>query len=205
MTGGLFRRRQPVTFDGWIVVGLGNPGPSYAATRHNAGYRVTDELATRMSGSWKAARIPRTLVVEGRLAGVPGIRAVLGRGRCYMNESGGPVSGLLKFYGAEPAQLIVVHDELDLPYGALRVKYGGGDNGHNGLKSIRRSLGTGDYTRVRFGIGRPPGRQDSADYVLSPFSSGERADVELNVQRAADAVEALGTDGLEKAQNAFNA
>ncbi|MBA2716138.1 MAG: peptidyl-tRNA hydrolase, partial [Propionibacteriales bacterium] len=121
-----------MSYDGWIVVGLGNPGPTYASTRHNIGYLVADELASRMNGSWRSSRIPLALVVEGRLAGIPGVRAVLGRGRCYMNESGGPVSGLLKFYGAEPARLIVVHDELDLPYGDLRVKFAGGDNGHNG-------------------------------------------------------------------------
>ncbi len=205
----LRRKQEPVSSDGWnadcwIVVGLGNPGPTYAATRHNVGYLVADELAHRMNGSWKSARVPRVLVVEGRLAGIPGIRAVLGRGRCYMNESGGPVSGLLKFYAAGVERLIVVHDELDLPYGDLRVKLGGGDNGHNGLKSIRRSLGTGDYHRVRFGVGRPPGRLDPADFVLSPFAASEKADVAVHVQRAADAVECLVTDGLEKAQNQFN-
>lgn len=121
-----------------------------------------------------------------------------------MNESGGPVSGLLKFYGASPERLIVVHDEIDLPYGALRVKFGGGDNGHNGLKSIRRSLGTGDYHRVRFGVGRPLGRQEPADFLLSPFSSAERADLGVHVQRASDAVESLVTDGLQKTQNQFN-
>jgi len=189
---------------GWVVVGLGNPGPSYARTRHNAGYLITDELAARMGGSWRQHKAGRLLAVEGRLAGVPGVRAVLGRGRCFMNESGGPVAGLLKFYGAEPSQLIVVHDEIDLPYGDLRVKLGGGDNGHNGLKSIRRSLGSGDYYRMRFGVGRPSGRTEPADYVLSPFSSGERTDLDALVQRAADAVESLVTDGLQTTQNRFN-
>ncbi len=191
-------------YDGWIVVGLGNPGAPYAATRHNVGYLVADELASRMNGSWKSARVPRVLVVEGRLAGIPGVRTVLGRGRCYMNESGGPVSGLLKFYGAEPERLIVVHDEIDLPFGHLRVKLGGGDNGHNGLKSIRRSLGTGDYHRIRFGVGRPPGRQEPADYLLSPFAAAERSDLPVHVQRTADAVESLVSEGLDKAQNQFN-
>lgn len=121
-----------------------------------------------------------------------------------MNESGGPVSGLLKFYGADPERLIVVHDEIDLPFGHLRVKFGGGDNGHNGLKSIRRSLGTGDYHRVRFGVGRPPGRQEPADYLLSPFSAAERSDLPVHVQRTADAVESLVSEGLDKAQNKFN-
>ncbi len=193
-----------MTYDGWIVVGLGNPGPSYAVTRHNVGYHVTDELAERMSGSWKTHKSGRVMFVEGRLAGMPGIRTVLGRGRCYMNESGGPVSALLAFYKATPDRLIVIHDELDLPYGDLRVKYGGGDNGHNGLKSIRTSLGTGDYYRIRVGVGRPHGRQAPADYVLSPFSSTERRELDLHVNRAADAVESVLTDGLDKAQNLFN-
>jgi PTH1 family peptidyl-tRNA hydrolase len=121
-----------------------------------------------------------------------------------MNESGGPVSTLLGFYKVPPERLVVVHDELDIPYGDLRVKFGGGDNGHNGLKSIRRSLGTGDYFRVRVGIGRPPGRQETVDFVLSAFSSSERRELDLHVQRAADAVESVLTDGLERAQNLYN-
>jgi peptidyl-tRNA hydrolase, PTH1 family len=193
-----------MTFDGWIVVGLGNPGPSYESTRHNVGYLVADELAERMGGSWKAHKSGRALAIEGRLAGVPGVRTVLGRGRCYMNESGGPVSALLKFYKATPEQLVIVYDELDLPYGDMRIKFGGGDNGHNGLKSVRASLGTGDWYRVRVGISRPPGRQAPADYVLKPFSTTERRELDLHVNRAADAVESLLTEGLENTQNRFN-
>ena len=193
-----------MTYDGWIVVGLGNPGPSYESTRHNVGYLVADELAERMGGSWKAHKSGRALAIEGRLAGVPGVRTVLGRGRCYMNESGGPVSALLKFYKATPEQLVIVYDELDLPYGDMRVKFGGGDNGHNGLKSVRASLGTGDWYRVRVGISRPPGRQAPADYVLKPFSTTERRELDLHVNRAADAVESLLTEGLENTQNRFN-
>ncbi len=193
-----------MSFDGWVVVGLGNPGPSYAETRHNVGYLVADELARRMGGRWRAQKSGRALSVQGRLAGVPGVRAVLGRGRCFMNESGGPVSSLLSFFKATPDRLVVIHDELDLPYGALRVKLGGGDNGHNGLRSIRQSLGTGDFYRVRVGIGRPVGRQDTVDFVLAPFSTAERRELELHVQRAADAVEALVTDGLESAQNRYH-
>ena len=193
-----------MTYDGWIVVGLGNPGPSYENTRHNVGYLVTDELADRMGGSWKAHKSGRSLAVEGRLAGMPGVRTVLCRGRCYMNESGGPVSALMKFYKATPEQLVVVYDELDLPYGDMRVKFGGGDNGHNGLKSVRASLGTGDWYRVRVGISRPPGRQAPADYVLKPWSTTERRELDLHVSRAADAVESLITEGLEKTQNRFN-
>ena len=193
-----------MTYDGWIVVGLGNPGPSYESTRHNVGYLVADELAERMGGSWKAHKSGRALAIEGRLAGGPGVRTVLGRGRCYMNESGGPVSALLKFYKATPEQLVIVYDELDLPYGDMRIKFGGGDNGHNGLKSVRASLGTGDWYRVRVGISRPPGRQAPADYVLKPFSTTERRELDLHVNRAADAVESLLTEGLENAQNRFN-
>lgn len=193
-----------VPFDGWVVVGLGNPGPDYEWTRHNVGYLVTDELASRMGAKWKQSRFGRAVVVEGRLAGQPGVRAVLGRAHGYMNESGGPVSGLLNFYKAEPDRLIVVHDEIDLPYGDIRVKFGGGDNGHNGLKSVRKSLGTGDYYRVRLGVGRPPGRQEPASWVLKPFPAAERRELDLHVVRAADVVESLVTEGLERTQSTFN-
>lgn len=193
-----------MSFDGWVVIGLGNPGPSYASTRHNVGYLVADELARRIGGGWRAQKSGRALSVEGRLAGVPGVRAVLGRGRCFMNESGGPVASLLSFFKATPDQLVVVHDELDLPYGAIRVKFGGGDNGHNGLRSIRQALGTGDFYRVRMGIGRPVGRQDTVGFVLAPFSPAENRELDLHVQRTADAVEALVTDGLDVAQNRYH-
>lgn len=192
-----------MSYDGWLVVGLGNPGPSYEATRHNVGYLVADELADRVGGNWKAHKSGRALAIEGRLGGVPGHRVVLGRPRSYMNESGGPVSALLKFYKADPDRLIVVQDEIDLPYGELRVKFGGGDNGHNGLKSIRKSIGTGDYYRVRIGVGRPRGGE-MADFVLGNFNSAERRELDLHVNRAADAVESLITDGLERTQNEFN-
>lgn len=188
----------------WMVVGLGNPGPEYAATRHNVGYQVTDELAHRLGGRWKAHRAGRVSFVEGHLGGAPGVRVVLGRGRCFMNESGAAVAALLRFYKGAPDRLVVIHDELDLPYGDLRVKLGGGDNGHNGLRSVRGSLGTGDFYRVRVGIGRPPGRQDPAAYVLKPFSSTEAKELDLHVQRAADAVESLLTEGLERTQTHFN-
>jgi len=192
--------------DVWLVVGLGNPGPSYAGTRHNVGHLVTDELARRLGGSWRAHKTGRADVLEGRLGtpGTPAPRIVLARPRCYMNESGGPVSALLKFYKATPEQLVIVYDELDLPYGDMRIKFGGGDNGHNGLKSVRASLGTGDWYRVRVGISRPPGRQAPADYVLKPFSTTERRELDLHVNRAADAVESLLTEGLENTQNRFN-
>ncbi len=203
MTPRLFPRRREPEFSGWIVVGLGNPGASYAQTRHNVGYLVTDKLAVRMAGTWRSHRAGRMLAVEGRLGGVPGVRTVLGRGRCYMNESGRPVAALLKFYGAPPERLIVVHDEIDLSFGDLRVKFGGGDNGHNGLRSIRRVLGTGNYYRVRVGVDRGEGAEP-ADHVLSPFSTAERKDLERYVQRAADAVQSLVSEGLQATQNAFN-
>lgn len=185
----------------WLIVGLGNPGPTYAATRHNVGYLVTDALAARVGGSFKKHKSGRADVVEGRLAGE---HVVLGRARTFMNESGGPVSTLAKFYDVEPDHVVVIHDELDIDFGMLRVKRGGGDNGHNGLKSIRQSLGTGDWFRIRVGIGRPPGRMDVHDFVLKPYSSTERKDLPTYVEEAADAVESLITAGLEQTQSSFN-
>ncbi len=185
----------------WLIAGLGNPGPAYAATRHNVGYLVTDVLAARMGGRWTSHRKSRTDVVEGRLAGE---RVVLGRSRSYMNESGGPLKALGGFFDVAPEQFVIVHDELDIDFGRLRVKLGGGDNGHNGLKSLRGSLGTGDFHRVRVGIGRPPGQQTVHDFVLKPWSATERKELDLNVEEAADAVESLITRGLVETQSAFN-
>lgn len=190
---------------GWLVVGLGNPGPTYATHRHNVGHLVVDLLAERIGGRFRANARSRADVVEGRVGGVPGVRAILAKPRSYMNLSGGPVANLLSFYKIEPEHLVVIHDELDIPFGTLRVKFGGGDNGHNGLKSIRRSVGTGDYLRLRVGIGRPPGRRDPADFVLSPFAATERSELPLLVDRAADAVECLLVEGLDRAQNAYHA
>jgi PTH1 family peptidyl-tRNA hydrolase len=195
----------------WLVVGLGNPGPTYANHRHNVGYLVVDELARRARGRFAAPRGMRAQVCETRLAasGMGGVgadaeRVVLVKSRTYMNESGIAVSKASAFYKIAAKHLIVIHDELDLDFGRLRLKQGGGDNGHNGLKSIRASLGTGDFFRVRFGIGRPPGRQEPADFVLSPFPSSLREELTLEVGRAADAVEALVREGLAEAQNRFN-
>ncbi|REE96172.1 aminoacyl-tRNA hydrolase [Thermomonospora umbrina] len=185
----------------WLVVGLGNPGPAYAGNRHNAGFLVLDVLAGRAGGRFKTHR-SRADVLEGRLNGR---RAVLAKPRSFMNDSGGPVAGLRDFFKVPVERIVVVHDELDIPYGAVRLKRGGGAGGHNGLRSISRSLGDQDYLRVRFGVGRPPGRMDPAAYVLKDFSSAERKDLDLNVEVAADAVEALLADGLEAAQNAFHA
>ena len=187
--------------DAWLVVGLGNPGPGYAGNRHNVGFMVVDLLAGRMGARFKAHKKVRAEVLEGRLGGV---RVVLAKPRTYMNESGGPVAGLLDYFSLPLERLVVVHDELDLPYGGLRLKFGGGDNGHNGLKSIRRSLGSGEFNRVRFGIGRPPGRMDAAAFVLRDFGAAERKELELEVDRTADAVEGLLTDGLDRAQNTYN-
>ncbi len=189
--------------EAWLVVGLGNPGPRYAGTRHNVGYLVVDELARRVGGGFRAHKSGRAEVVEGRLApGAP--RLVLGRGRCYMNESGGPVAALAAFYKIPVSRLVVVHDELDIPFEAIRAKLGGGDNGHNGLRSIRSSLGSGDFYRVRVGVGRPPGRQSAADYVLSDYAPGERKILPLQVDRAAEAVVSLLEEGLERTQAQFN-
>jgi PTH1 family peptidyl-tRNA hydrolase len=190
----------------WLVVGLGNPGPAYAGHRHNVGYLVADELAQRMGSRFRAHKSGRADIVEGRLAppGTQGPRVVLVRPRSYMNESGGPVKQLADFYKVPPERIVVVHDELDLPFDTMRVKLGGGDNGHNGLRSVRSALGTGDFHRVRIGIGRPPGRQDVADFVLSDYSAAERKLVPLQVVTAADAVESLLSEGLERTQARFN-
>jgi PTH1 family peptidyl-tRNA hydrolase len=195
-----------MTSDVWLVVGLGNPGPKYAGHRHNVGYLVTDVLAERLGSAFRSHKTGRADVVEGRLGvpGSPGPRVVLVRPRCYMNETGGPVSAVAKFYGVPPERIVAVHDELDIAFGTLRLKLGGGDNGHNGLRSMRSSLGTGDFYRVRAGIGRPPGRQDVADFVLSDYSTVERKELPIQVVEAADAVESLLTEGLEKAQQRFN-
>ncbi|HEX5908561.1 MAG TPA: aminoacyl-tRNA hydrolase [Propionibacteriaceae bacterium] len=190
----------------WLVVGLGNPGPAFASHRHNVGYRVADELARRMGVRFSVKRGTRAEVAEGRL-GLPGDdppRLVLAKSRTFMNETGAAVTRLLSYYKLQPDQMIVIHDELDIDPGQLRVKFGGGDNGHNGLRSIRQSLGTGAFFRVRIGVGRPPGRQDPADFLLSNFPASTREDVEVEVSRAADAIESLVLVGLDKTQSEFN-
>ncbi|MFH5824422.1 aminoacyl-tRNA hydrolase [Georgenia sp. AZ-5] len=187
----------------WLVVGLGNPGPQYAGNRHNVGQMVLDVLARRMNGSFTAHKA-RAQVLDGRLGilpgGAPGPRVILAKPGSYMNVSGGPVGALAKFYGIEADELLVIHDELDLPADTLRLKLGGGEGGHNGLKSISSAIGTKDYLRLRVGIGRPPGRMDPADYVLRDFPPSERADLAVTLEEAADAVEEVLTLGLEKAQ-----
>lgn len=187
--------------DRFLVVGLGNPGPKYETTRHNAGFLVLDLLADRLGSRFKAHK-GRADVVEGRLAGRP---VALAKPKSYMNDSGGPVVSIARFYKVPIERIVVVHDELDLPFGSLRIKRGGGDGGHNGLRSTSSALGSKEYARVRFGIGRPPGRQDPADYVLHDFSAVERKDLGFEIDRAADAVEAVLADGVEAAQNRFHA
>ncbi len=189
----------------WLIVGLGNPGPKYAATRHNIGFAVVDGLAVQLGARLGRHKRALAFAAEGRF-GPPGAgdSVVLVEPLSFMNESGGPVKALMGFYGVEAGQLIVVHDELDLPLGSIRTKLGGGDNGHNGLRSIRSSLGSGDFFRVRVGIGRPNGRQDPADYVLSAFGSAERAELPLLTERAGQATESLVLEGLERTQQAFN-
>ncbi len=180
-----------------LIVGLGNPGPAYAGNRHNIGAMVAEVLAARFSGRFKSHKAGAD-VAEGRLAGA---RAVVAKPKSYMNLSGGPTAGLARFFKIPATDVIVVHDELDLPPSVIRVKQGGGEGGHNGLKSISASLGTKDYLRVRCGIGRPPGRMDPADYVLRDFSAAERKELPIDLENAADAVELLIQYGLLETQN----
>jgi peptidyl-tRNA hydrolase, PTH1 family len=189
-----------VADDRYLVVGLGNPGPRYAATRHNIGFAVVELLAERAGGRFKAHR-SRCDIVETRLVGEP---VVLAKPLSYMNESGGPINAAARFFKLPVERIVVVHDDLDLPFGEIRLKRGGGEGGHNGLRSTTSALGSKEYLRVRFGIGRPPGRQDPADYVLREFGAAERKDLPYLIDRAADATEALLRDGLESAQNAFH-
>lgn len=183
-----------------VVVGLGNPGPRYAGNRHNIGFLVADELASRIGGKFKGHKGGAD-VAEGRLRDR---RVVLAKPRGYMNTSGGPVAGTARFFKVAPSDIVVVHDELDIEFGSVRLKLGGGDGGHNGLRSITKSLGTKEYYRVRCGIGRPPGRMDPAEFVLKDFSVVQRKELPLFLDRAADAVEALLTGGLVAAQNTFH-
>ncbi|MCG5430941.1 aminoacyl-tRNA hydrolase [Mycobacterium sp. MYCO198283] len=185
-----------------LVVGLGNPGPRYATTRHNVGFLVADILADRMGAGFKAHKKSGADAATGRLAGRS---VVLAKPRTYMNESGRHVAALANFFSVSPADLIVVHDELDIDFGRIRLKLGGGEGGHNGLRSISSALGTKDYLRVRVGIGRPPGRKDPATFVLENFSAAERKEVPTICEQAADATELLLQHGLEPAQNLVHA
>ena len=187
----------------WLVVGLGNPGKEYAGNRHNVGYMVADLLAARIGAKFGRSKRAHADVAEGRL-GFGGPKLILAKPLTYMNLSGGPVAQLAQFFKVPVENVLAVHDELDLPYGQVRAKRGGGEGGHNGLRSMSKSLSTKEYARVRFGIGRPPGRQDPADYVLSDFSGAERKELEFLVDRAADVVEAVVLEGVEWAQNKYH-
>jgi PTH1 family peptidyl-tRNA hydrolase len=186
-----------------LVAGLGNPGRPYAGHRHNVGFLVADLLAARIGARFARHRRASAEVAEGRL-GIGGPRLVVAKPLTYMNLSGGPVAGLSRYYQVPPERIIAVHDEIDLPYGTLRGKLGGGEGGHNGLRSLSRSLSSKDFLRVRFGVGRPPGRQDPADWVLSDFSATERKDLDYLVDRTADFVTAIITQGLAPAQNLYH-
>jgi PTH1 family peptidyl-tRNA hydrolase len=188
--------------DPLLVVGLGNPGPRYETTRHNVGFMVADILADRLGAGFKVHKKSGAEVTTGRLAGRS---VVLAKPRVYMNESGRQVGPLANFYSVAAADVIVIHDELDIEFGRIRLKLGGGEGGHNGLRSVASALGTKDFQRVRIGIGRPPGRKDPAAYVLENFTSAERTEVPTICELAADATELLIRDGLEPAQNTVHA
>jgi len=195
----------------WLIVGLGNPGPSYSGNRHNIGAMIVEELAARAGANLRshkaravASEIRICLPGGGPSGGAPGPRAVIATPLTYMNESGGPVAALMSFYKISVENLIVIHDDLDIPFADVRLKLGGGEGGHNGLRSITKSVGTKDYLRIRLGIGRPPGRMDAADYVLHDFSGSERAEVPLLIDDAADATERLVVEGLTAAQQQWH-
>ncbi len=190
--------------DMWLVVGLGNPGPKYAGNRHNIGAMILDAMSLEMAGSFVRHKA-RAQVLDGRLGigpgGAPGPRVILAKPETYMNVSGAPVAALSTFYSVPPEQILVVHDELDLPEHTLRLKQGGGAGGHNGLKSIAAALGTRDFARLRVGIGRPPGRMDPADYVLANFPPADREEVAVTIVESAQAIEDVVTKGLQVTQN----
>lgn len=189
--------------DTWLIVGLGNPGPRYEATRHNVGQMVIDELARRRSETLRShkagARVAESWLRPG------GAKLVLAKPNSFMNVSGGPVAGLASFYSVPAERVVVVHDELDIPFDSLKLKVGGGHGGHNGVRDVAKALGTPDFPRVRVGIGRPPGRQDPADWVLDPFGSAERQTLPIMIGDAADAVEQLVDEGLLAAQQRHHA
>jgi PTH1 family peptidyl-tRNA hydrolase len=187
----------------WLVVGLGNPGREYAGNRHNVGFLVADLLATRMGAKFGRNKRAHADVAEGRL-GFGGPKVILAKPLTFMNLSGAPVVALAQFFKVPLEHIIAVHDELDVPFGQVRAKRGGGEGGHNGLRSMSKSLGAKEYARVRFGIGRPPGRQEPADYVLSDFAGAERKELDFLVDRAADVVEAVMLEGVEWAQNKYH-
>ncbi|PQZ91107.1 aminoacyl-tRNA hydrolase [Arthrobacter sp. MYb227] len=191
-----------MTSDTWLVAGLGNPGPGYMHNRHNVGQMVVDELATRIGGKFKT-HSSRAQILEGRL-GIGGPKLILAKPMTYMNLSGGPVGNLAKFFGVSPDHVIAVHDEIDIPFDAVKLKLGGGEGGHNGLRDISKALGTKDYLRVRVGVGRPPGRMETADYVLKDFSKDEKKSLPFLIDNSADAVEEIVRSGWDAAQKKIN-
>ncbi|WP_336651451.1 MULTISPECIES: aminoacyl-tRNA hydrolase [unclassified Leucobacter] len=196
------RKEDRVSDDSWLIVGLGNPGAKYEATRHNVGQMALDVLAERIGGRFSPHRTG-SRVAEGRIR-PGGPKLILAKSNGYMNTSGGPVSGLAKYFSVPAERIIVIHDELDVPFDAIKLKLGGGHGGHNGLRDIAKALGTPEFLRVRVGIGRPPGQQDAADFVLRPFSSAERPTLAVLLEDAADAAEALVDEGLLAAQQRFH-
>ncbi len=187
----------------WLVIGLGNPGPRYETTRHNIGQLVVDELAARRGEIFRAHKANARVVETWLRPGGP--KLVLAKPNSFMNVSGGPASGLAKFYGVEADHVVVVHDELDIPFDTIKLKVGGGHGGHNGVRDVAKALDTPDFPRVRVGIGRPPGRQDAADWVLDPFGATERQTLGILIGDAADAVEQLVGEGLLAAQQKHHA
>ncbi|QIM17024.1 aminoacyl-tRNA hydrolase [Leucobacter insecticola] len=191
-----------VSSDSWLIVGLGNPGAKYEATRHNVGQMVVDVLAARVGAKFSPHR-SNARIAEGRIS-PGGPKLILAKSNGYMNTSGGPVSALARYFEIPAERIIVIHDELDLPFDTIKLKQGGGHGGHNGLRDIAKALDTPEFLRVRVGIGRPPGQQDPADYVLRPFGSSERANLGVLLEDAADAAEVLTTAGLTAAQQTFH-
>jgi PTH1 family peptidyl-tRNA hydrolase len=189
--------------DTWLIVGLGNPGPRYELTRHNVGQMVVDELAARRGETFRShkanARVVETWLRPG------GAKLILAKPNTFMNVSGGPIAGLASFYGVPPERVAVVHDELDIPFDAIKLKAGGGHGGHNGVRDVAKALDSTEFARVRVGIGRPTGRQDPADWVLDPFGAAERKNLPILLADAADAVEQLVDEGLLAAQQKHHA
>lgn len=188
----------------WLVVGLGNPGTEYESTRHNVGAMVVAKIATSAGVKFSSHKSQSQIAEIKRGVGVDVPTLLLARPHSYMNESGRAVAGLSQYFDIPADRVIALHDELDIPFSAIRVKFGGGDNGHNGLKSITQSLGTANYYRIRLGIGRPPGQQDPGDFVLKQFSSTEKKELDLFLARAEDAIDSLISKGLERTQQDFN-
>lgn len=188
--------------DAWLIVGLGNPGPKYETTRHNVGQMALDVLTDRLGARFASHRT-NSRVAEGFLR-PGGPKLILAKSNGYMNTSGGPVSALAKYFDVPADRIVVLHDELDLPFDSVKLKQGGGHGGHNGLRDIAKALGTPEFLRVRIGIGRPPGQQDPADFVLRPFGTSERSELGVLLEDAADAAESLVSEGLTAAQQRFH-